>query len=178
MLLFGDEIIFEQDKLCDYNYEKDGIHVYEDINRCQEQPKELHLLHIKELGRICIIICYDYLETENREAIVKNLCPTLICTPSFSTGNFDFQILAQSNLSRDCNWIWCNTCAAANYAREGADFSTVGIITQLSKKCNLSDAGAFQVNFKGKTLCERKQCDNCIYFAEIPIISQKSEVTR
>ena len=170
LLLNGDEIIFEQNKFGEYSYlGKDGIRVYEDINRDRERPKEIHLLHIKGLGRICIIICYDYLEQENREEIVKNLCPTLICTPSFSTGNFDFQILAQSNFSRDCNWIWCNTCSAANHTLKEAEVPTIGIITQLSKKCDLSDSGAFQKNFKGKTLCEKEECDTCIYYAEIPI---------
>ena len=70
-------------KYCNFNYSENGHLVYEDINGFKNEQTVLHLLHIKGLGRICIIICYDYLETQNRDRIIKNLRPTLICSPSF-----------------------------------------------------------------------------------------------
>lgn len=73
MVFNGSDILFEQKKYCNFNYSENGHLVYEDINGFKNEQTVLHLLHIKGLGRICIIICYDYLETQNRDRIIKNL---------------------------------------------------------------------------------------------------------
>lgn len=172
MILNGEDILFEQKKYCNFKYYEKGMPVYEDINDTPGST-ELHLLHINGLGRICIIICYDYLETENRERIIKNLQPTLICSPSFSTGSFDFRILAQSNLYRNCNWIWCNTCSASNHTDKTQNFEVTGIITTLSKYCDFSKDEALQKNYSGVTRCQKENCDHCIYYTEIQVNNLK-----
>ena len=127
----------------------------------------MHLLHIKGLGRICIIICYDYLETQNRDRIIKNLRPTLICSPSFSTGSFNFRILSEAYLDQSCNWIWCNTCSAVNHTDKINNFEISGIITTLSKQCDFSKSDGLHKVFDGVKNCAKENCDNCIYYAEI-----------
>lgn len=179
VFLQGEEL-FQQKKYADFKYLSNGTCVYEDINRKRDEEKIIHILHIEDIGRICVIICYDYLEEQNREGIVKNFHPTLICSPSFSTGSFDFRILAQHNFSRNCNWIWCNTCSALNAADEKKkkNFDIIGLITKLSKNCDLSVDGTFQEVYDGITKCQKTSCDNCIYYAEIPLNILKNEVTK
>ena len=179
VFLQGEEL-FKQKKYADFKYFSNGAFVYEDINRKRNEEKVIHILHIEDLGRICVIICYDYLEEENREGIVKNFHPTLICSPSFSTGSFDFRILSQHNFSRNCNWIWCNTCSALHTADEKKkkNFDIIGLITKLSKNCDLSAEGTFQEVYDGITKCQKNSCDNCIYCTEIPLNILENEVTK
>lgn len=135
LLLDGRQIMFRQNKrICFYYKDKDGTKVFEDINRDPNVPDILNVLHVDGIGRICIIICYDYLHNENREMIRKLIKPTLICCPSFSTGSFNFQILQESGYYAGCNSIWCNTCSAANAAGSDKNFEIVGGIGTLSKK--------------------------------------------
>ncbi len=172
LLLNGDEVLFEQHKRCDYKYDTPEGPVYEDINRDRKKNNVVHMLHVEGLGRICIIICYDYLDTYNRELIMKNLCPTLVCNPSFSTGSFNFEILGESYFKQGCNWIWCNTCSAANLTEKEKNFEIIGMITTLSKDCDQLRADSFKQIFEGKTKCQKSECKNCIYYAEIPLVMQ------
>lgn len=167
MVFNGSDILFEQKKYCNFNYSENGHLVYEDINGFKNEQTVLHLLHIKGLGRICIIICYDYLETQNRDRIIKNLRPTLICSPSFSTGSFNFRILSEAYLDQSCNWIWCNTCSAVNHTDKINNFEISGIITTLSKQCDFSKSDGLHKVFDGVKNCAKENCDNCIYYAEI-----------
>ena len=169
LILQGEEILFEQHKRCDFMYHSERGPVYEDINRYESEGNTLNLLHVEGIGRICIIICVDYLITENREQIVKNLCPTLVCSPSFSTGSFHFRTLGEAYFYQGCNWIWCNTCSAAHETTKEENFKSVGIITTLCKMNDLDDESSFKKQFPGKTDCKRSSCRNCIYYAEIPL---------
>lgn len=169
VILNGGEILFEQHKRCDYKYDtKDGS-VYEDINRNYSQNNVLHMMHIEGLGRICVIICYDYLDEENRERIMRNARPTLVCTPSFSTGSFHFETLSGAFFKQNCNWIWCNTCSALHETNKKSNFEIIGMITTLSKRCEPMEMESFQQIFEGKARCGRENCTNCLYYAEIPL---------
>ena len=169
MILNGEEILFEQNKYCDFNYEWNDQPVYEDINRTDKNSRCIHLLHIEGLGRICIIICYDYLDTDNRDVLIKNLYPTLVCSPSFSTGSFNFGILAESYFSQGCNWIWCNTCSAAHETAKKQNFEIVGLMTTLNKHCDLTKLDEIKTLCNGQINCNKETCDNCIYYADIPL---------
>lgn len=169
MILDGREVLFEQHKRCDFKYISEQGPVYEDINRGDSDNNTINLLHVEGLGRICIIICVDYLVTENRDQIVKNLCPTLVCSPSFSTGSFHFRTLGEAYFYQGCNWIWCNTCSAANETIKKENFKSVGMITTLCKINDLSDESSFKKQFSGKSDCKNHSCQNCIYYAEIPL---------
>lgn len=169
LILDGREVLFEQHKRCDFKYISEQGPVYEDINRGDSDNNTINLLHVEGLGRICIIICVDYLVTENRDQIVKNLCPTLVCSPSFSTGSFHFRTLGEAYFYQGCNWIWCNTCSAANETIKKENFKSVGMITTLCKINDLSDESSFKKQFSGKSDCKNHSCQNCIYYAEIPL---------
>ena len=170
LLLDGRQIMFRQNKrICFYYKDKDGIKVFEDINRDPNVPDILNILHVDGIGRICIIICYDYLHNENREMIRKLIKPTLICCPSFSTGSFNFQILQESGYYAGCNSIWCNTCSAANAAGSDKNFEIVGGISTLSKKCDQMDAETFKKVFEGRKMCKKEICSQCVYYSDIPL---------
>ena len=169
VILNGDEVLFEQHKRCDYKYDTAGGPVYEDINRDRDKNNILNIIHVEGLGRICIVICYDYLDEENQERIMKNIRPTLVCTPSFSTGSFHFETLAEAFFKQSCNLVWCNTCSAAHETAKDRNFEIIGVITTLSKQCEPLDPKSFKQIFKGKTKCGRENCKNCIYYAEIPL---------
>ena len=170
VVLNGERVLFEQKKYGDFWYSKDGIPIYEDINR-EKQDQILYVIHIEGLGRICILICYDYLEEENREKIIKNVCPTLVCSPSFSTGSFHFKILSGKYFDQNCNWVWCNTCAAEHEVKgqKEGNFKIVGAITTLSKVCDLTEPGTFENVYKGRYACEKEECEQCIYYGEISL---------
>ena len=170
LLLDGRQIMFRQNKrICFYYKDKDGIKVFEDINRDPNVPDILNILHVDGIGRICIIICYDYLHNENREMIRKLIKPTLICCPSFSTGSFNFQILQESGYYAGCNSIWCNTCSAANAAGSDKNFEIVGGIGTLSKNCDQMDAETFKKVFEGRKMCKKEICSQCVYYSDIPL---------
>lgn len=169
MILNGEEVLFEQHKRCDYKYDTADGPVYEDINRDRDKNNILNIIHVEGLGRICIVICYDYLDEENQERIMQNIRPTLVCTPSFSTGSFHFETLAEAFFKQSCNLVWCNTCSAAHETKKDKNFEIIGLVTTLSKQCGPLDPGSFKRIFKGKTKCGRENCKNCIYYAEIPL---------
>lgn len=170
LLLDGRQIMFRQNKrICFYYKDKDGTKVFEDISRDPNVPDILNVLHIDGIGRICIIICYDYLHNENREMIRKIIKPTLICCPSFSTGSFNFQILQESGYYAGCNSIWCNTCSAANAAGSDKNFEIVGGISTLSKKCDQMDAETFKKVFEGRKMCKKEICSQCVYYSDISL---------
>lgn len=170
LILQGNEILFEQHKRCDFKYLSERGPVYEDINRYDSGHNIMNLLHVEGLGRICIIICVDFLVTQNRDQIVKNLCPTLVCSLSFSTGSFHFRTLGEACFYQGCNWVWCNTCSAANETSKLENFKSVGMITTLCKNNDLSDESSFKRQFSGKTECKKANCQKCIYYAEIPLV--------
>lgn len=85
------------------------------------------------------------------------------------TGSFHFKTLGEAFFKQSCNLIWCNTCAASHETQNERNFEIVGLITTLSKQCNLMDLKSFERLFEGKTKCGRENCRNCIFYAEIPL---------
>lgn len=168
LILDGEDILFEQYKRCCFKYNNGESDVYEDLSR-DSKYNEMHMLHIDNIGRICIMICYDYLDSQNRACIMENLYPTLVCNPSFSTGSFIFNILGEKYFDNGCNLIWCNTCSAMNEATRKENFNVVGVVTTLSKLCNQTAEDSFKKTFAGANMCDKQDCSNCIFYAEIPL---------
>lgn len=164
----GEEVLFEQYKRVCFKYAKEGFDVYEDIS-LSEKYNEIHMLHIDGIGRFCVIICYDYLENQNRSLIMENMYPTLVCSPSFSTGSFDFSILSEKYFNNSCNWIWCNTCSASNETKNKNNFDIVGIVTTLNKHNDQKRNDSFKQKFDGVGQCTRQDCINCLFYADIPL---------
>lgn len=168
LILDGEEILYEQFKRKSFKYKNCGASVYEDIVH-DNGHNIINMLHINNIGRVCIIICYDYLDADNRSCIMDNLFPTLVCSPSFSTGSFDFNIVSEKYFDQGCNWVWCNTCSASNITNKQENFDVIGIITTLSKRCNQTDASAFKKIFQGVNRCNKSDCLDCLFYAEIPL---------
>lgn len=163
----GKEIIFKQRKYGDFHYkDNQGQNIYEDINYTKCAKKEFNVLHIEGIGRICIIICYDLLEEDTRDKLIQNVYPTLVCCPSFSTGAFNFLILQEKYFSQNCNLVWCNTCSAKHIRGNIDNFEFVGAITLLSKDMDL---GNTKNNYEGVKKCNKKVCNKCLYYADIPL---------
>lgn len=170
VILNGEEVLFEQYKRCDYRYKDDNeALVYEDINRNREENNIVNVIHVEGIGRICIIICFDYLAAESRERIMHNLYPTLVCSPSFSTGSFAFLNLAGKYYSEGCNWVWCNTCSAMHETKKEENFDVVGVITTLNKRCEIGED--LRKKFSGKNKCQKENCKECIYYADISLLA-------
>lgn len=167
VLLQGEEVLFEQPKRYNFRMIQGISRIYEDIN-CEKHDL-INLLHIEGLGRICIVICYDFLVEDNRYMIFDNLKPSLICTPSFSTGSFNFLLLSETGFPKFCNWVWCNTCSAACEGGKDDNYQTIGVITKLSKNCDLSSPESLKEWFRGKASCEKPDCRHCIYYSDIPL---------
>lgn len=167
MILNGEGVIFEQKKRYCFSKEENGKRIYEDINVVDHNV--IHLLHIEGLGRICIVICYDYLHEQNRRMILEKLKPNLIISPSFSTGSFHFVLVKEEGFSKGCNWVWCNTCSAAHVSGKDDNFEVVGIVTKLSKNCDLTDPEAMENRFEGKRLCKKESCEKCVFFTDISL---------
>lgn len=167
LVLNGEEIIFEQPKRKRFHYKKGEMEVYEDIN-CEDN-NILNVLHIDGIGRLCIVICYDFLQKENRQMILNSVYPSLICSPSFSTGSFDFNILKEAGFAYGCNWVWCNTCSAMHETEKLQNFNLIGIVTTLSKECNVLEPDSFQKLFEGVAKCGKENCKECLYYTDIPL---------
>lgn len=52
------------------------------------------------------------------------------------------------------------------------NFEIIGMITTLSKDCDQTKSDSFKQIFEGKTKCQKSECKNCIYCAEIPLVMQ------
>ena len=72
---------------------------------------ELHVMHIKGLGRIIVIICRDFLEVKELAAVFDEIRPTLVLVPSFSTGFHDFDAVKGIGEAHECVMVWVNSCA-------------------------------------------------------------------
>lgn len=171
-VLLNGELLFSQHKYCNFKYKVGEKPVYEDINRNKDESKIIHMIHIEGIGRICIIICYDYLDKGNRDKIMDNLVPTLVCSPSFSTGSFNFAVLSEKYLSEGCNWVWCNTCSAAHETEKEENFKIVGVITMLHKNWNMGEEDLKKF-LPGKFECDRTECKECLCYADISLTVAK-----
>lgn len=169
MILDGKEVLFEQKKYGEFNYTENNQLVYEDINYIKEEDNIINILHVEGIGRICVIICYDYLEEEYRNKVINNVHPTLVCCPSFSTGSYNFYILSEKYFSQNCNFVWCNTCSASNVNYKPENFDIIGLVTMLSKKVDKYKTKEF---CNGIASCNKKNCDKCLYYVNIPLKSK------
>ena len=80
-----------------------------------------------KIGRIAIMVCRDFLETEYMRQLMRCFKLTLIIVPSFSTGSYDFRRSFDLCAHEDCNVVWINTCAALIKGKE-ANFQDIGYV--------------------------------------------------
>lgn len=121
---YSGKILFYQNKLKRFPYKTDsGEHYLEDI----EESKEIHIIHNRGYGSAAVLICRSELEDSKRDILIKELNVKLLLCPSWSTGDYDFELSIMSGAERDCNTAWCNTCSALN--DKTAKNKRIGIIS-------------------------------------------------
>ena len=119
---FGN-VICKQNKQNPFRKEFDGIGYLEQIS----SNLVVNILHFEGIGRIAIMVCRDFLETEYMQQLMRCFKLTLIIVPSFSTGSYDFRRSFDLCAHEDCNVVWVNTCAALIKGKE-ANFQDVGYV--------------------------------------------------
>ena len=119
---FGN-VICKQNKQNPFRKEFDGIGYLEQIS----SNLVVNILHFEGIGRIAIMVCRDFLETEYMQQLMRCFKLTLIIVPSFSTGSYDFRRSFDLCAHEDCNVVWVNTCAALVKGKE-ANFQDVGYV--------------------------------------------------
>lgn len=78
----------------------------------REIPKEILLLHIPYVGRIAFPICMDFLNSEYRDLLVRQLKVDLLLCPSFTPGVVQFGNAISSVKEFGVRTIWFNSCSA------------------------------------------------------------------
>lgn len=127
---------------------------------------KIYVFHNKILGRMVISICKDFITIDYLRKLVDTLKATLILSPSFSTGSYDFSQVMRAGGYADVCSVWVNTCAASKL--NGAklkNFDTIGAFN-LTGKNSYFDF----IPCKRDESCLKKVCkDNCLFTQEIPI---------
>ncbi len=119
---FGN-VICKQNKQNPFRKEFNGVGYLEQIS----SNLVVNVLHYEGIGRIAIMVCRDFLETEYMQQLMRCFKLTLIIVPSFSTGSYDFRRSFDLCAHEDCNVVWVNTCAALIKGKE-ANFQDVGYV--------------------------------------------------
>ena len=157
---FGN-VICKQNKQNPFRKEFDGVGYLEQIN----SNLVVNILHFEGIGRIAIMVCRDFLETEYMQQLMRCFKLTLIIVPSFSTGSYDFRRSFDLCAHEDCNVVWVNTCSALIKGKE-ANFQDVGYVR---KRISRNEDEA-QMLFK-MPICEgafKGECaHDCIYYETI-----------
>ena len=125
----------------------------------------VNILHYEGIGRIAIMVCRDFLETEYLQQLMRCFKLTLIIVPSFSTGSYDFRRSFDLCAHEDCNVVWINSCAAFIKGKE-ANFQDIGYVR---KRISRSEDEA-QMLYK-MPICKNAfdgECSHdCIYYETI-----------
>jgi hypothetical protein len=119
---FGN-VICKQNKQNPFRKVFGGVGYLEQIN----SNLVVNILHFEGVGRIAIMVCRDFLETEYMQQLMRCFKLTLIIVPSFSTGSYDFRRSFDLCANEDCNVVWINSCAALIKGKE-ANFQDIGYV--------------------------------------------------
>ena len=111
-------------------------------------------------------ICRDFLNEDYINDILRLYKVTLLLVPSHSTGEFDFNNIANICKSKSCCVLWLNTCAA--YTEEKSDnFKHISFLSKVPMK-GKSD----KIDKRGpcKHICEDNCRQDCILQYEIEFL--------
>ena len=113
----------------------------------------INLFHCEGIGVFVIAICKDLLIKEHIDFLIETLKTTLIISPSFSKGEYPFELTLQQGLQYDCSIIWINSCAAKHFRDNPETFS---------KKISMCTHKGISKCFDTSSECDGK-CGACIY---------------
>ena len=100
------EQLFEQQKHFGAYLKKLGAK--EDI----VSDNKVYILHCRGIGRVAVAICKDFLMTSYLKLLVETFKVSLLFVPSFTSGDYQFEILLEKYGEQDCDVVWVNTCAS------------------------------------------------------------------
>lgn len=152
-LFFGSDSsdVIDQPKNYKFPFEYQGNSYIEDLNF--REGNIINLFHCDGIGVFSIVICKDLLIKEYLDFLIEKLKITLIISPSFSTGEYPFEVTVPQGYQYDCDIIWINSCAAKHLKDDEKPFSdTIGLGTHNGTitRYNLSEQ------------C-KKNCSKCIF---------------
>ena len=119
------ELVGEQCKQNAFEFNDKGTRYEEDL---RDIPKEILLIHVPGWGRISFLICVDFLVTDYRDLLVKELRSNLIFCPSYSPGTAQFLNSAGSMREFGVKFIWLNSCSALKDLVTSSTAVTVGTV--------------------------------------------------
>lgn len=157
---FGN-VICKQNKQNPFRKVFNGIGYLEQIN----SNLVVNVLHFEGIGRIAILVCRDFLETEYMQQLMRCFKLTLIIVPSFSTGSYDFRRSFDLCAHEDCNVVWVNTCAALIKGKE-ANFHDIGYVRKRISR-NEDEAQMLYKMPICKGAFEGECAHDCIYYETI-----------
>lgn len=174
MVVFNDEarLIARQEK--HYSYVDKTNNVKEWL---PPHEKLVHLFHIRNGGRFCVMICADFLEDTYRRTIAEELDVSLILVPSYSKGVTAFIDAVPSELFNGTYVLWGNTCDVT-YLYEGkkAEFlNPVGCLAiSRNRKVELLEMKPprFEEPSDCCIDCQREK-GVCMYIVDIPLVNDQ-----
>lgn len=136
--------------------------------------KQIHVLHVSPIGRICIMICADFLNPWYRKTVAEYFDPAVILVPSCSKGMHDFVTASVAELYHGTQTVYGNTCASLHFFDNPrtAYVDPVGCVA-----CAPSREIAVEKMLAPHTLCGSCQSkpNPCIFSVDIPLLSRNAE---
>lgn len=157
---FGN-VICKQNKQNPFRKEFEGVGYLEQIS----SNLVVNILHYEGIGRIAIMVCRDFLETEYMQQLMRCFKLTLIIVPSFSTGSYDFRRSFDLCAHEDCNVVWVNTCAALVKGKE-ANFQDIGYVRKRISRNEDEAQMLYKMPICGGAF-NRECSHDCIYYETI-----------
>lgn len=131
--------------------------------------KKILVIHIPGWGRFAFPICKDYLIPNYRKILVDTLKVNFLLCPSFSFGQYNFDISSSAAAEFETRIIHVNSCSALNESKRNND--GIGLvstpITSLDRVQKIIPQ------------CKGKCSETCVFIVDIPLNNgdQKSGAT-
>lgn len=124
--------------------------------------REIFVLHICGIGRICFLICRDFL-TEYADVIINELKANLILCPSYSRGARNFNASKMIATGHDCRVVWINCCSAFTNRRKKGAFIGFAAGNYIPDSTTYLKCG------------ESSECNGCYFKIKIPLNALNEE---
>lgn len=153
------DLIFEQYK--HHGVDMKQPRVKEDI----ETDRIIYILHCFGVGRIAVAICRDFLITSYLRILAEKLRVNLLLVPSFTSGDYHFEMLLPKYSDLDCNVIWVNSCSSRWLNANGA------VATHATRAYMAGKRGMNTEEISVSELCgHRSSCESgCIFIYRISL---------
>lgn len=103
------ELVGRQYKQNGFEYSHKGEKFLEKL---QDIPKKILLIHVPGWGRLAFPICVDYLVAQYREVLARELKLDFMLCPSYSSGTLQFTNASGAIREYGTRLVWLNSCSA------------------------------------------------------------------